>query len=92
MKLTFDKTNDIIDLELSSGAQLRLTFEESAEFARRLINFLKEGRDAPPLELKKGMMLSGRPNLPQIPQEVRNIVVNPFIGVLDEEKPLEQAP
>lgn len=85
MRLTFDKTNDIIDLELSSGAQLRLTFEESAEFARRLIHFLKEGRDAPPLQLKKGT-LTGRPNLPPIPQEVRNIVVNPYVELLSNDQ------
>lgn len=84
MNLTFDKTNDIVDLELSSGAQLRLTFEESAEFARRLIHFLKEGRDAPPPNVLKSGMMLGRPNLPPIPQEVRNIVVNPFVQLLEE--------
>ncbi len=85
MNLTFDKTNDIIDVVLDSGANLRLTFEESAEFARRLIHFLKDGRDAPPTNVLRSGMISGRPNLPPIPQEVRNIVVNPFIGVLDEQ-------
>lgn len=84
MKLTFDKTNDIIDLELESGAQFRLSFEEGAEFGRRLIHFLKEGRDAPPLELKKGI-LAPRP-LPPIPQEVRNLVVNPYVELLSNDQ------
>lgn len=87
MNLTFDKTNDIVDITLDSGASLRLNFEESAEFARRLIHFLKEGRDAPTTNVLKSGMLRGRPNLPAIPQEVRNIVVNPFIGVLDDQLP-----
>lgn len=83
MNITFDKTNDIVDLSLDSGANLRLTFEESAEFARRLIHFLKEGRDAPPPNVLKSGMMLGR-QLPPITQEVRNIVVNPFVHLLEE--------
>lgn len=83
--ISFDKANDLVEINLCQDRSIKMSFQEASEFSRKLIEFLKTGQ-APSNTITLNSTGLALRRAPTPMSESQILPCNPYIKVLDEQQ------